>query len=88
MPEDPMAAAIRYVIEEREYQIRKWGSNHDATHTPEEWINILTVYLGKTAKETNVFEGSEEKFMKRLIQLAAISVAAIEAICIADTEAS
>ncbi len=75
--------AIDEILGEREHQNKKWGADHDREHTPEEWVTILSVYLGKAAYETPLYmHGPINKatFRKRLCQIAAIAAAAMEAI--------
>ena len=76
--------ALDAVIREREHQEKRWDNNHDAAHSPDEWVVILARYLGKAAAETPAYNGEAfqdtERFKKRLTQIAAISVAALEAL--------
>jgi hypothetical protein len=70
------------VIDERNYQRTKWATEHDQNHTPEEWLTILGAYMGKAALETPIYHGNSANpagFKKRLTQVAAICVAALEA---------
>lgn len=73
-------AAIDALIAERDYQRERWKEDHDRKHTPEDWLVILSVWLGKLGNETPMFQGAfdKSKFLKRLIQLGAIAVAAYE----------
>jgi hypothetical protein len=74
--------AIDEVLEERAFQDKKWGRSHDVEHTPEDWVAILTVYLGKVAYETPLYQHGpprKEILRKRLCQVAAIAIAAMEA---------
>jgi hypothetical protein len=77
-------AALDAIIQEREYQKTRWKPDHDKSHTPEEWHVILSVWLGKLANETPMFQGEayydKKKFLKRLAQMGAIAAAAYEAI--------
>lgn len=75
-------AAIELVLAERDYQQQRWGTEHDAKHTADEWIAILSIWLGKTAMEAPIYTGrksSRDSFNRRLAQVAAICMAAIEA---------
>ena len=69
---------IEEVMAEREYQDHRWGgSEHDKNHTCDEWACFLMKYLGKFAdNEPN----SATEAHHRLIQIAAIAVAAAEQI--------
>lgn len=77
-------AALDAIIEEREYQKTRWTPDHDMQHTPEEWHIIMSVWLGKLANETPMFQGEsyydKKKFLKRLAQIGAIAAAAYESI--------
>lgn len=80
-----MRTAIDEIIHERHYQNARWGTDHDCAHTMQDWISILTVWLGKAASQAPPYTVADDKsnraaFRKRLVQLAAISVAAIEAL--------
>lgn len=85
---DPKAeaqrAALDAILKEREYQRRRWSSEHDEEHTPGEWHAILSVWMGKLANETPLIQGEDyydkAKFLKRLAQVGAIAAAAYEAI--------
>jgi hypothetical protein len=78
--------ALDEIIEELKYQDKRWGKDHDTKHTPEEWHIILTVYLGKLAQETPMFQGGgaydKAKFQKRLRQIGAIAAAAHAALSV------
>ena len=75
--------AMNAILEEREYQRERWSTEHDREHGPGEWLNILSVYVGKLAYETPLYKMkgySREAFKKRLVQIAAIAMAAWEAL--------
>jgi NTP pyrophosphatase (non-canonical NTP hydrolase) len=68
------------VEEERADQIRKWGEQH---HSPHQWLAILTEEVGEVAKdvaEMRIDEFDFVNYRKELIQVAAVAVAAIEAL--------
>ena len=49
--------------------------------TPSDWLAAICVSIGKAAQESPLYQGPnyhKERFKKRLIQAAAICVAAIE----------
>jgi len=77
-------AALDAIIKEREYQRKRWRPEHDKKHTEEEWHTILSVWMGKLANETPMFQGEgfydKAKFLRRLAQVGAIAAAAYEAI--------
>lgn len=78
-------AALEDVLRERLYQKDRWGTPHDTKHSAEDWVTILTVWLGKTASELPSYRLHDDPegrkaFRKRLVQLTAIGLAALEAI--------
>ena len=75
--------ALDAILKEREYQRDQWSTEHDKEHGPADWLNILVVYIGKLAYETPLYKMkgyARESFKKRLVQIAAISMAAWEAL--------
>jgi len=73
------------ILEERTYQRNRWGDDHDLYHTKEDWMIILTSYLGKAASDAHPYRSTDDPaamraFKKRLVQTAAICVAALEAL--------
>ena len=81
-----MRTAINEIIHERNFQTARWGTDHDKAHSIQDWATILTVYLGKAASHVPPYTDPKDPkkdiqaFRKRLVQLAAICVAAIEAL--------
>jgi len=77
--------ALELLYREMEFQSERWGSEHDKEHTPEEWMTIIMVYVGKAAHQTAPYtEGSDpnrsnQQFKKRLVQLGAICASALAA---------
>lgn len=72
---------LDWVLHERERQRELWGEDesHDASHTPQDWITILTYYLGRAAYNAPPYRLQREEFKKRLVQISAICLAALEA---------
>jgi len=73
--------ALEAVLVERKYQRERWHNDH--LHSPADWVNILTVWLGKLASEAPPYRSLQdpkamEAFRKRLTQLTAIGLAARE----------
>lgn len=75
----PQRRAVDAVLKERDYQTKKWGEHHDEGHSMEAWAVIMSVYSGKVARTTEIFKNDEAAFVKRVTQLAAICLAALEA---------
>ena len=81
IPFPRMRQAIREVIVERHAQIARWG---DQDHVdPHEWLAILTEEVGEVAKpvaDARVKDFRLQEYREELVQVAAVAVAAIEAI--------
>jgi NTP pyrophosphatase (non-canonical NTP hydrolase) len=72
---------------ERIQQLRKWAIQ---THEPEVWLTILNEEVGEAAEEMlnlrfGKIQGSKEKIIKELIQVAAVALAAAQ--CLEHGEA-
>ena len=77
--------AVQAVLEERDYQTKRWTLEHDRKHSSQDWASIMAVYVGKVASTTYPYDYTDspqgkESFRKRTTQLAAICLAALEAI--------
>jgi len=80
---------IDAILQERDYQLHRWTVEDDRRKTPEEWVSILSIYLGKIAMETPQYQNdnySEERFKKRVQQLTAIGAAILEATSPEETD--
>lgn len=68
------------VLEERDYQLKRWEDDED--HTLLEWTSILTIYVAKAVQETYLYRSQQNRkgFRKRMRQVAAIALAALESI--------
>jgi hypothetical protein len=66
------------VLHERDYQRSRWSIEEDVLHSHCEWIAILTTWLGKAGISART--GDDSTLRKRLVQVAAISMAAVEAL--------
>jgi len=74
-----LRSVIDQIVEERDYQLRRWDTQRDQHHAPEDWLGIMTVWLGKVASECKPYnENPNTAFKKRVAQLAAICAAALE----------
>jgi hypothetical protein len=74
--------AIDSILAERIYQVHRWEME-DQKKSPEDWLAVLTVYMGKTAQELPLYQGPNAdlgKIKKRFVQLAAVCMAAIESL--------
>jgi hypothetical protein len=65
------------INQEREAQDKEWGPGNDDSHLGWHWNAILTTRLGQFAR--SLWHGDEQVYRKRLVQIAAVAVAAIEA---------
>lgn len=73
----PNSKAIAGVISERRRQDEKWGGpEHDDQHTPNEFVQLIQDYAGWARVMAGM--NSPEKARRRLIQVAALAVAAVE----------
>jgi hypothetical protein len=68
--------AIDLVLEEHEYQRKLYGAERDSQHTPIEWVTILASWLGKAG--IAALNGDTVGYKKRLIQVTAIGLSALE----------
>lgn len=59
---------------ERERQKTKWSLEHDRHHLMRDWISIIGLLA------TKLLDGNRPENVRRFIQIAAICIAAIEAI--------
>jgi hypothetical protein len=81
-PEDRrQGIAIRGILNEMEYQRRRWSVKEDEAKPPEYWLGVLAIYLGKAGQETPVYQGSNfnmSRFRKRVTQIGAICATILE----------
>ncbi len=70
---------IHDLIAERDRQDRKWGGpDHDDMHSVAEFVQFITDYAGWARQMAS--KGSYAKARRRLIQVAALAIAAVETI--------
>lgn len=81
---DSYHKALAAIIVERDKQRDQWSPERDKKHDVSDWVTILAVYLGKLGYETVLYQGKgsfvKEKAKKRLVQISAIALAAVEAL--------
>ncbi len=78
-----MVSVLDEVKQERERQDAMWGGpDHDNYHGPDQWCCLLMERLGKAA-DMGI---SRDTFRRRLVQVAALAVAAIEVCDRLDTD--
>lgn len=68
-------AVFALIEQERQRQDNKWG---EQSHHPGMWMMILSEEVGEAAKAA--LEGNNEQWQTELIQVAAVAVAALEAL--------
>lgn len=70
----PFDKIIGDIREERAYQRGRWGDEHDAKSTPNDWLAYIVYYAGKAV----TLPWSPITFRKSLVKVAALCCAAIE----------
>ncbi len=69
------------VVERRIYQDEKWGGEaHDDKHSIRDWVTYLVAYLGRIVSRENKWGADSPLARKLFIDVAALAVAAVEAI--------
>lgn len=72
-----MEKILEEIRKERVRQDEKWGGpEHDDAHDIEEWIEFIQSYASWA--KTNYKMNSPDKFRRRMVQVAALAVAAVE----------
>ena len=76
---------FREVLGERYLQEVKWGgARHDDEHSPEDWIDFMRERLDRAdemigcPEEEWPEEGPDAEYRRKMVQVAALSVAAVE----------
>jgi hypothetical protein len=77
-PERIAQRVVDDVLKERDYQRGRWSIEDDVLHSDCEWITILAQWLGKAGSAAR--GGDRVALRKRLVQEAAICMAAVEAL--------
>ena len=66
---------------ERDYQDREWGgAEHDDEKSPRDWASYIVTYLGKAMGKETSWATNLTAVRHRFIQIAALCVAAAEAL--------
>lgn len=69
---------LNEVAAEREYQNKRWGTSFDDTNTPSQWMGYVSAYGARNLVGASAVD--LEKFRVDMIKVAALAVAAVEAI--------
>lgn len=70
---------LEMISVEREIQQQQWGgSEHDKTHSPEDWALLLVKHVGKLADGTLEGNAFSDEYHRRLGIIAALCCAAFE----------
>ena len=69
---------LQEVLQERARQIGKWGAAADDNWNPLDWHEMIADYNGWARRM--LCQGSPDKGRRRLIQIAALAVAQVEAL--------
>lgn len=64
------------VLAERNRQRTLYSNEHDRHHDGAQWVALLSMYVGKLAEAE--FGGGPKEFERRVIQVAAVAMAALE----------
>lgn len=82
-----MNAVVADVVVELARQDRKWGgASHDDEHAPEEWIDFMRERLDRADEMIGCPEeeqpeiGPDAEYRRKLVQVAALAIAAIAAL--------
>lgn len=68
---------IAKVLNERIAQDQQWGGpDHDDTHTPTDWVAILSRHVGLSAMDAGQIDPAI--WRRQMIRVAAVAIAALE----------
>lgn len=62
------------ILEERSYQISKWGNDFDSRNTPNDWMAYICKYSGKAV----TMPWNANTFKSMLVKVAALCAAAYQ----------
>lgn len=68
---------IDAIIEERDYQDKKWGSIHNHPHTPFEWVGIMEKKVAD-AKKAYFQRPATELMLAEILQAVAVGIAMLQ----------
>ena len=68
---------IQRLIEERDNQYNRPGNEYDLTHTPADWMCLISHYVNQDARRNGVVP-DKTNFRDNLIKAGAIIIAALE----------
>jgi hypothetical protein len=80
-----MESILEEIRQERAHQDKKWGGpSHDDVHSPYDWSAFILTYLGQSisdfVKESGRVEPKLRAFRYNMIKVAALAIAAVEAV--------
>jgi hypothetical protein len=78
---EAMRAVVARLVSEREFQNRRWGAENEARTDPNEWVTLLSMYLGKVARESPAYKQGAfnlKKFLQCVIELSAMGALTVE----------
>lgn len=70
-----MRSVFDDIVDERTRQVEKWEDEFDDDYTPEQWITLMGRYADKVRHGVGI-----QDQRRRFIQIAALAVAAVEAL--------
>lgn len=65
---------LKRILDEREYQDQKWGTDFDDKNTVNDWGTYINHYVAKATQMNMSADAQEQAFLK----VAALAVAAVE----------
>lgn len=70
-----LSEVVNRILAERDSQAIQWGRHHDQQHGANDWIALICKHAGRAA----FCPVDDEMFVQRMIVVAALAIAAIEA---------
>ncbi|MGE4267136.1 MAG: hypothetical protein AB7F25_06850 [Deferribacterales bacterium] len=76
---------VTAILQEREHQREKWGDSHDDEHSCDDFCEIINLYNKKAYNLVGVESMDHDEYCRRMTQIAALAIAAIERVKRAHT---
>lgn len=78
---EAMRTTFARLASEREFQNRRWGAENEARKDPNEWLALLSMHLGKIARESPAYKQrafNMKKFLQCVVELSALGALTVE----------